>query len=215
VRAGERINTKAGPIIGPAFFLDDWESRIVYNDRKMNLRKLSMLFLSATIVAAISVGATIAIAGTVMDKLGPGDGKSAMVSGGDVQAVIRPSVTQAAPGQKIEVTADFTIAPEWHIYGKPISTDYVPTSVTFDNAVVAQQSLDFPKPQMMTFAALGQTLPVYKGNVHAGGNLLLRPDLKPGEYQLTGKVDFQECSESMCKIPQSLPFAIPLTIAAR
>jgi hypothetical protein len=78
---------------------------------------------------------------------------------------------------------------------------------------VAKQSFNFPKPQMMSFATLGETLPVYQGNLHAGGKLLLRPDLKPGDYQLTGKVDFQECSDSICKIPQSLAFAIPLTIA--
>jgi len=170
--------------------------------------------ISGMVVSAIFAAAMIARADSVMDKLGASDGKAAMVRGGDVQAVIKPAVTQAAPGQDIKVSADFIIASPWHIYGKPISTDYIPTSVTFDDGVVAKQSIEFPKPEMMKFEALGQTLPVYKGSVHAGGDVKLRPDLKPGEYELSGKVVFQECSDTICKMPQSLPFAIPITIAS-
>ncbi len=88
------------------------------------------------------------------------------------------------------------------------------TTVTFDSGLVAKQSIAFPKPEMVTFPSLGQTLPVYKGSVHAGGDLKLRPDLKPGDYSLTGKVEFQECSDNICKMPQSLTFAIPLSIAS-
>jgi DsbC/DsbD-like thiol-disulfide interchange protein len=181
----------------------------------MKLRNFYTVVILAIVASAIFAAAAIARADSVMDKLGaPSDGKSAMVRGGDVQAVIKPAVTQARAGQDIKVSADFTIASGWHIYGKPISTDYVPTTITFDNSVVAKQSIDFPKPEMMKFEALGQTLPVYKGSMHAGGDVKLRPDLKPGEYKLTGKVVFQECSDTICKMPLSLPFAIPITIAS-
>ena len=172
------------------------------------------LVLMAGAFAAIVAIQTSAHADNVMDKLGKPEAQAAVVSGGDVSAVIKPEVAKAAPGQDIKVSADFTIGTGWHIYGKPISTDYVPTTVTFDKEVVAQQSIEFPKPEMMNFAALGQTLPVYKNKVHAGGDVKLRPDLKPGDYQLTGKVEFQECSDNICKIPQSLPFAIPITVAS-
>ena len=90
----------------------------------------------------------------------------------------------------------------------------MPTTITFDNGLVAKQSINFPKPEMMKFEALGQTLPVYRGSVHVDGDVKLRPDLRPGEYKLSGKVDFQECSDTICKMPQSLPFAIPITIGA-
>jgi hypothetical protein len=196
-------------------FVDDWPSPIIYNGVQMKFRNFSTVVIFTTVATAIFAAAMIARAGSIMDRLGaPGGGRSAMVRGGNVMAVIQPEVSQAAPGDHIVVTADFMIAPPWHIYGKPISTEYVPTNITFDDGMVAKQSIDFPKPEMMKFEALGQTLPVYKGRMHAGGDLKLRPDLKPGQYQLTGKVDFQECSETICKIPQSLPFAIPITIAS-
>ena len=180
----------------------------------MKISNFYTVAILGIVAASISAYAMIARADSVMDRLGAGDSKSAMVQAGDVQAVIKPAVTQAAPGQSIKVSADFTIASPWHIYGKPISTDYIPTTVTFDDGVVAEQSIDFPKPEMMKFEALGQTLPVYKGTVHAGGAVKLRPDLKPGDYKLSGNVTFQECSDNICKMPLSLPFAIPITIAS-
>jgi hypothetical protein len=179
----------------------------------MKLRNFQLVVSLAVVTTSMVAAAAISRADSVMDRLGAGDGKSAMVRGGDVQAVIKPAVTQAAAGQDIKVSADFTIASPWHIYGKPISTDYIPTSITFDDGVVAKQTIDFPKPEMMRFEALGQTLPVYKGSMHAGGDVKLRPDLKPGDYQLSGNVVFQECSDTMCKMPLSLPFAIPITVA--
>jgi DsbC/DsbD-like thiol-disulfide interchange protein len=204
------VSIEAGP-----FFIGDWRSRIIYNVVLMKLRNFYTVVILAMLAPAIFAVAMIARADSITDKLGaPSDGKSAMVRSGDVQAVIKPAVTQAAAGQDIKVSADFTIASGWHIYGKPISTDYVPTAITFDDGVVAKQSIDFPKPEMMKFEALGQTLPVYKGSMHAGGNVKLRPDLKPGDYKLSGKVEFQECSDNICKMPQSLPFEIPITIAS-
>jgi DsbC/DsbD-like thiol-disulfide interchange protein len=174
----------------------------------MKLRKFGVVMLA---IAATAMSATIARADSLIDNLEP---KSATVRGGDVWATIQPAVSEAAPGADVKVSADFTIASGWHIYGQPVSTDYVATTVTFDSGLVAKQSIDFPKPEMVSFPALGQTLPVYKGSVHAGGNLKLRPDLKPGDYKLTGKVEFQECSDNICKMPQSLPFAIPISIAS-
>ena len=175
----------------------------------MKLRNISVVI--APVVAAAVIFTLSARADSLLDKLEP---KSATVRAGDVSATIQPAVSEATPGQDIKVSADFSIATGWHIYGKPISTDFVATNITFDDAVVAKQSIDFPKPEMMKFAALGQTLPVYKGSVHVGGDVKLRPDLKPGDINLTGKVEFQECSDDICKMPQSLPFAIPITIAS-
>jgi DsbC/DsbD-like thiol-disulfide interchange protein len=181
----------------------------------MKLRNFHLVVIVAMALAATFAAATISRADSVTDKLlGKPSAKAATVRSGDVEATIKPSVGQAAPGQDIAVSADFTIGSGWHIYGKPISTDYVPTSITFDDGLVVKQSMDFPKPEMMKFEALGQTLPVYKGSMHAGGDVQLRPDLKPGDYTLSGKVEFQECSDNICKMPQSLPFAFPISVAS-
>lgn len=179
------------------------------------MKEFKKTFGSLILVMLVASVGTIAYADSILDKLdAPADSKTALIRGGDVQAVIKPSIDQAAPGQDVGVSAEFTIAPGWHIYGSPIPNNYTPTAIAFDNGVVAKQSFDFPKPEMVSFAALGETLPVYKDSVHASGKLMLRPDLKPGAYKLSGKVSFQECSDTICKIPQSIAFAIPITITA-
>ncbi len=95
-----------------------------------------------------------------------------------------------------------------HVYGQP----HVPTAISFDNAMVAGQSFDFPKPTPIKFVALGETLPAYTGAFKAIGKVLLREKLDAGEHKLAGELKFQECNDQICKLPQSVRFEIPLTI---
>jgi hypothetical protein len=66
----------------------------------MKLRNLQPVVILTIVAMAISAAALIARADSIMDKLGaPGAGRSAMVRGGNVMAVIMPEVSQAAPGR--------------------------------------------------------------------------------------------------------------------
>ncbi len=163
---------------------------------------------------AISIAAlTTAHADDLLEKLGaPANPDAAAVKAGDVEATITPSATHAAAGQEIAVHALLDIAPGWHIYGKPLPQGYTTTSIVFDNNLVATQSLDFPKPKMVSFPALGETLPVYQGELSADGKIRIHPGLKAGAYRLAGKLNFQECNDQICKLPQSVAFEMPFTI---
>ena len=77
---------------------------------------------------------------------------------------------------------------------------------------MSKQSFEYPDPEKVAFPELGETLPVYGGSFRAKGRILARPGLKPGDYTLKGTVKFQECSNQMCKIPQSVTFEIPFRI---
>jgi hypothetical protein len=118
----------------------------------------------------------------------------------------------AFSGQELAVAADFTIKSGWHIYGQPLPKGYVPTAISFDHAMVAQQSFDFPKPTPIKFAALGETLSAYTGDFKAIGKVLLREKLPAGEHKLAGELKFQECNDQICKLPRTVRFEIPLTI---
>jgi hypothetical protein len=140
------------------------------------------------------------------------NGKSVSITAADIRVVITPSTDHAVAGQEIGLAADFTIANGWHIYGQPLPANYTPTAIVIDSDCVAEQSFDYPDPKKVVFADLGETLPVYAGNFRVKGKMLARSGLKPGDYKLKGKLSFQECSEQICKIPQSVTFEIPFRI---
>jgi AhpC/TSA family/Thiol:disulfide interchange protein DsbD, N-terminal len=149
----------------------------------------------------------------LLKDFGAAVGKNTVVvKSGDVEAALTLSDTKAAPGHELGVIADFTVASGWHIYGEPLPANYVPTTVVFDSELVAKQSWDFPPAVPMNFAAIGETLPVYEGIFRANGNVLIKSGLKPGDYQLRGTLKFQECNDTICKVPEAAPFALPLKI---
>jgi AhpC/TSA family/Disulphide bond corrector protein DsbC len=142
-------------------------------------------------------------------------GKAAVVvDADDVSATISLSSEKTTPGQELGVAVDIEVAPGWHIYGTPLPENYVATSVTFDSDIAAAQSLTFPLAVPLEFKALGETLPVYEGSIHAKGTVLISRRLKPGDRKLTGKLKFQECSDTTCKIPQQVAFEIPIKVEA-
>lgn len=142
----------------------------------------------------------------------PAAGKGVEVSAEDVKATVMISNPRAFSGNGLGVLVKFDVAPGWHIYGQPLPEGYTPTAVTFDKDLVATQQFTFPKPTPVKFELLGETLPVYQGTFEAAGHIVLKQKLPPGEHRLSGTVDFQECNDSMCKMPQSAHFEIPITI---
>jgi hypothetical protein len=148
----------------------------------------------------------------LLDQFGVAGAKSVALEAEDLRVVIAPTTDHSVAGQEIGIAADFAVAPGWHIYGQPLPENYTATAIEFEGDTVASQVLEFPAAEKVTFAALGEMLPVYHGNFRAKGKLLIRSGLKPGEYQLNGKLKYQECSQDVCKIPQTVAFELPLRI---
>lgn len=142
------------------------------------------------------------------------DNNGVTVAADDVEAKIILSGSRAYSGNELGVAIDFTVAPGWHIYGQPLPEGYTPTSVKFDDALISSQSLDMPKPTPVKFEVLNETLPVYQGNFRAKGRILLKQKLPPGDHKLAGTLEFQECNDSLCKMPRTARFEIPITIEA-
>lgn len=149
----------------------------------------------------------------LLKDFGIGTGNDVVeIKSDETSARIQLSDSSAFSGQELAVAANFAIKPGWHVYGQPLPKGYVPTAISFDNAMVAQQSFEFPKPTPIKFVALGETLPAYTGDFKAIGKVLLRKKLPAGEHRLAGELKFQECNDQICKMPQTVRFAIPLGI---
>lgn len=75
--------------------------------------------------------------------------------------VIAPTADHTVAGRELGIAADFSLTPGWHVYGQPLPSNYTPTSIEFDGDLVASQAFEFPTPEKVEFASLGETLPVY------------------------------------------------------
>ena len=137
---------------------------------------------------------------------------SAKIGTEDVKALVTLSADHAAPGHELGIAVDFTLPPGSHLYGQPLPDNYIPLTIALAPELVANQRFEFPKATPIKFAALGETLPAYTGKFRATGRVLVKSDLKRGDYQLDGTLHFQECNDQICKLPQTLPFVMPLKI---
>jgi hypothetical protein len=89
---------------------------------------------------------------------------------------------------------------------------YTATSITFDDPKIIRESFELPAARPMEITALGETPPVYGGSFQGLGSLLLKSPIVAGETVLSGQLRFQQCSDTMCEAPETIPFELPLTI---
>jgi DsbC/DsbD-like thiol-disulfide interchange protein len=141
-------------------------------------------------------------------------GTPVLVKASNVEARIALSADHSSAGRELGVAVDFAVGPGWHIYGEPLPAGegLTPTSIKFEGEMVAGQKVDLPKPTPLRFAALNETYPVYQGNFRGTGKIELAQQLKPGDYSIPGILNFQECNDAICKMPQSVHFQLPIKI---
>jgi hypothetical protein len=118
----------------------------------------------------------------------------------------------AFSGQELGFFAKFVLEAGWHTYGSPVPSGYTATSISFEDTSISRQSFRLPEANSMPIPLLGETLPVYSGEFEGSGTLLLRHPLPEGVTSLKGRLDVQQCSDTVCEPPLSIPFEIPVKL---
>jgi hypothetical protein len=145
-----------------------------------------------------------------------------------LRATVSLSADRCFPGQELGMVLQIRLQPGWHVYGRPLPDNYQPLELHFESPVVGDYSLVLPPAQPRLLQALGETLPVYEGEVRAVGKLgikwspprpapfleALGKPIAPGTYLLKGELRFQACSHTLCEAPQAIPFELPLQVEA-
>jgi hypothetical protein len=131
---------------------------------------------------------------------------------GALTIVIGLSTARAFAGQQISFLAKFALEPGWHVYGAPLPEGYTTTSVTFDGPTILRQSFDLPPTAPIRANCHGETVPMHSGSFQGLGSLLLRFPLDAGKIMLSGRVSFQQCSDTVCEPPEAIAFELPLTL---
>jgi peroxiredoxin len=114
--------------------------------------------------------------------------------------------------QQVGFFANFALQPGWHIYGTPLPETYTATSIVFEDPNVIRCQLELPVPETLELPALKETLPVYSGSFRAIGTLLLKYPLPEGRLVLKGRLAFQQCSDTVCEPPQTIPFELAVHV---
>jgi hypothetical protein len=140
------------------------------------------------------------------------DAPLTIIRSGALTVEVRLSGAKAFAGQEVSFAANFSLEPGWHVYGAPLPDAYTATSITFDDPRIIRQSFELPAAEPMEMAALDETLPVYSGSFQALGSLLLKFPIEAGQTVLSGRLRFQQCSDTACEPPQTIAFELPLTI---
>jgi hypothetical protein len=131
---------------------------------------------------------------------------------GVLTAKIGFASNRAFSGQEVGFFARFVLEPGWHIYGAPLPAGYIATTISFDDAHVARQSFRMPEADRVRIPVLEEIVPVYRGAFEGLGMLLLKHPLPEGRIVLKGRLDLQQCSDTVCEPPVSVPFELPLKL---
>jgi hypothetical protein len=150
------------------------------------------------------------------------------IDAGAFGATVTLSAARCFPGQELATAIRIRLKPGWHIYGTPLPANYRPTELIFESPIVGEQSIQLPAAKPMLLKALGETLPVYEGEVRATGRLGIKwsppmpakfmepfgKTIAPGPYKIAGTLRFQACSDTVCEAPQEIKFELPLELEA-
>jgi hypothetical protein len=153
---------------------------------------------------------------------------SVEIDAGALSATVTLSADRCFPGQELATALRIRLHPGWHIYGQPLPSNYRPTELIFEGPIVGEQSIELPAAKPMLLKALGETLPVYEGEVRAIGRLGIKwsppmpakfmepfgKTIPPGPYKIAGTLRFQPCSDTVCEPPQEIRFELPLEFEA-
>ena len=133
-----------------------------------------------------------------------------------VRARVDLSVEKPAAGQHFQVAVHIEISAGWHINANPASNDMlIPTSLTL-NADLPLEIVDitYPPSDPFYFAALDDTLEVYKDQVVLRADLRMKTEAvsgRKGELRLL--LQYQACDEMRCLPPSELDRVVVLEVA--
>ena len=123
------------------------------------------------------------------------------------------STATAKPGAKVLLFVDVAPNPGIHVYA-PGAKNYVPIALTVGpqtDATVGKTI--YPKSELLFFAPLEETVPVYQKPFRLTRELVLSRSVKPGTtFTLTGTVEYQACDDKVCFVPASAPVSWTIAV---
>jgi len=117
-------------------------------------------------------------------------------------------------GSTARVAALVSIEHGWHVNSHQPTFDYLIPTV-LDLQVPAgwpEETVQYPKAEMRTFAFADQPLAVYEGDVVILSEVRIPKETPQGTFPLHGSLRYQACNESQCLPPVTTTADVQLTV---
>ncbi len=125
----------------------------------------------------------------------------------NVTAIADPLL--ASPGKTFDLYLLVTLSKGWHIYSLEAvgQGESLATEIHFEeNVFQATGKWKEPKPTIALDGALDKVVKVHTDSVRFRQNLAVPGDLSPGEYTISGRIEFRACDNKICTLPREAGF---------
>ncbi|MEO8514279.1 MAG: protein-disulfide reductase DsbD [Ignavibacteria bacterium] len=130
-----------------------------------------------------------------------------------VTVTATPQKKDFFPSENIKVNVKADVQSGYHINANSVSDpDLIPTTIEVDGGSLKVGKISWPGSHKFKFSFSETELDVYEGSINIGVNLRAPKDLKPGKYDVTGKLNYQACNDRACFSPKDVPFTVTVVI---
>lgn len=113
--------------------------------------------------------------------------------------------------QRVHLNVEVSVAPGFHVYGRPIPAGFVPLSVEvapIEGVVVG--AVEWPAPHPFRVDGLDEEFQVHQGTVRGSLPLTFSAPPGAGDQVIRVTVRYQACSDSACLVPASIALSLPI-----
>ncbi len=130
-----------------------------------------------------------------------------------VTVTAAPQKKDFFPSENIKVNVKADVQSGYHINANSVSDpDLIPTTIEVDGGSLKVGKISWPGSHKFKFSFSETELDVYEGSISIGINLKAPKDIKPGKYDVTGKLNYQACNDRACFSPKDIPFTVTVVI---
>ena len=131
-----------------------------------------------------------------------------------VDAALTIPAREVRPGQAVTISLRLDIHPGWHVNSNRPSLAYlIPTRLEFpEPAAAAVDQVAYPEGEMVQLKFAAEKLSVYQGATTIRATLRPPRDAPAGARRVPVRVVYQACSDQSCLAPETVEFAVPLTV---
>lgn len=130
-----------------------------------------------------------------------------------VTVTAAPQKKDFYPSENIRVNVKADVQGGYHINANQVSDpDLIPTTIEVDGGSLKVGKISWPGSHKFKFSFSETELDVYEGSITIGINLKAPKDIKPGKYDISGKLNYQACNDRACFSPKDVPFTCTVVI---